>query len=116
MSPEKLWNKIKYVWCTSVVEVLGERKQVKSKPWISATSEKVAEQKRNTRKRNDQQSYHKLRSENQRSLCTDKNKWQEKGCKKISKYDRVKKSKKLFNHVKKVKSKKTTCSHLSRWQ
>ena len=39
ISPEKLWNKMKDVSCTTAVEVLGERKQVKSKPWISASSE-----------------------------------------------------------------------------
>ena len=47
MSPEKLWNKMKDVWFTTAVDVLGKRKQVKPKPWISVTSEKLAEQKRN---------------------------------------------------------------------
>ena len=63
---------------------------------------KLAEQNRNARKKNDQQSYHKLKSELQRSLCTDKNKWLEQECKKIDEYDRVKKSKKLFDQVKKT--------------
>ena len=38
----------------------------------------------------------------QRPLCTDKKKWLEQECKKIE-YDRVKKSKKLFDQVKKEK-------------
>ena len=96
--------KMKDVWHTTAVEVLSERKQVKSKPWISATSEELAEQKRNARKRNDQQSYHKLKSEMHRSSCTDKNKWLEQECKKINECDRVKKSKKLFDQVKKVRN------------
>ena len=87
MSPEKLWNKMKDVWHTAAVEVLGERKQVKSKPWISATSEKLTKQEKNARQRIDQQSYHKLKSELQRSLCTDKNKWLEQECKMINEYD-----------------------------
>ena len=45
-------------------------------------------------------SYHKLKSELQRSLCTDKNKWLEHKGKEIDEYDRVKKSKKLFDQVK----------------
>ena len=65
-------------------------KKVNSKAWISEPQKKMAEQKRNARKRNDQQSYHKLKSELQRSLCTDKNKWLEQECKKIDEYDRVK--------------------------
>ena len=72
MSPEKLCNKMKDVSHTTALEVLGKRKQAKPKPWISTTSEKLAEQKRNARNRNDQQSYHKLKSELQISLCTDK--------------------------------------------
>ena len=55
MSPDKLWNHMKYVWRTTAVEVLDERKQAKPKPWIKVTSEKLAEQKRNARKSNDQQ-------------------------------------------------------------
>ena len=85
MSPEKLWNKVEDIWCKTAV--FDESKQVKPKPWTSAASGKLAEQMRNERKRNDQQSYHKLKSELQRSLCTDKNKWLEQECKKINEYD-----------------------------
>ena len=62
---------------------------------------KLVEQKNNARKRNDQQLYHKLKSELQRSLYTDRNKWLEQECKIIDEYDRVKKSKKLSVQVKK---------------
>ena len=82
---------MKNIWHTTAVEVLGERKQAKPRPWISATSEKLAGQKRNARKRNDQQTYHKLNSELQRSLYTGKNKWLQQECKKIEEYDRIKK-------------------------
>ena len=95
-TPDELLNSIKDVFLTSADEILGKKRNKKTKPWISEESINLSIKKREARLKNDRVEYVKLRAEIQKKLRADKRLWLEQQCGLIDEFDKKHKSKELF--------------------
>ena len=65
-TPDELLNSIKNVFLESADEILGKKKNKKTKPWISEEAIKLSVKKREARLKNDRVEYVRLRAEIQK--------------------------------------------------
>lgn len=96
---------MKTAWKVCAEKILGKRPMRKTKPWISEEVKSLAEKKKNARKQGRQNEYRTLKYDIQTKLRRDKTQWLEEECMKISIHNEQRKSKEMFNQIRKVKVK-----------
>ena len=94
---------MKKVSTETAEEKLGEKKRKPSKTYIFEEVLNLAKEKSQARKSNDKAEYERLRREVKRKLRRDKAEWLEKECSKITEANSERKSKEIFDQIKKLK-------------
>ena len=106
-TPNKLWEEMKVAFTVAAEEHIhiGRRKRKPTKPYISEKVLQLAKDKSRARKENKYERYTELKREIQRKIRRDKRTWLEKECSKITESNEKRRSKTLFDQIKKVQTK-----------
>ena len=105
--PFEVFKEMMGVWTETAMAKLGEKKSKKPKPWISLEVMDLAKAKSQARKNGDWDKYATLKKEIKSKVKRDYRQWLRDGCGKIKESDENRKSKEMFNQIKKVQ--KTRC-------
>ena len=103
--PEDLWQAIKEVYHDVAKSVLGNRRRVKRKQWITPETLEVVDKKRLAHQRKDLETFKSLKKLCRRKLRQDKNYWLARECAKIDELDWLQNSKAFFEQIRSVKRK-----------
>ena len=102
--PDEIWNEMKTVFADTADAKLGRKKYRKPKPYISEEVMELAKRKSQARKTGKNIEYSDLKREIKSKVRRDKKKWLEEECAKINKHNENRKSRELFEQIKKVKN------------
>ena len=105
--PDEIWAEISKVFKETAESNLGRRKGKPSKPFISDEVFQLAKEKSKARKNNDVCKYKRLKKEVRQKIRRDKIAWLENECSQITTANLERKSKKLFQQIKKVTTNST---------
>merc|ERR1711867_264482 len=105
--PFEVFKEMMGVWTETAMAKLGEKKSKKPWPWISLEVMDLAKAKSQAKKNGDRDKYATLKKEKKSKVKRDYRQWLRDGCEKIQESDENRKSKELFNQIKKVQ--KTRC-------
>ena len=104
-APDEVWNDMKSAFIDIAEKKLGKKKKSRPvKPYISEEVYRLAEEKSKAKKQGKTEEYKKLKTEVRAKVRRDKAEWLEKECAKITEANMERKSKKLFDQIKKVKN------------
>ena len=110
-TPEELWTEIKDGFHKAASNVLGKPKRKPKKPWISAKTFELIDQKRELRPVSHQsaealEKFTHLKKEVTNSVRVDKDNWLEDECTKLEQYDSMHQSRQFFKTAKQFDKKK----------
>ena len=101
--PDEMWEEISKIYKESADKTLGRKKGKPSKPYITEEVFQLAKLKSKARKEQKWEEYKSLKKEIRAKIRSDKAKWLEEECAKITEANAERKSKQFFQQIKKVK-------------
>ena len=102
--PNELWEDIKKTFTEVADETLGRAKKKTNKPYISDEVRMLAKEKSQARRENKKDEYKRLKREIRQKIRRDKNNWLQQECSKITTANAERKSKEVYNQIRKVTS------------
>ena len=103
-TPNELWKDMKDILIACGEKILGKRKKRRTKPYISDEVLDLAKKKSLARKQNKGDDYHQLKREIQTKIRRDKREWLAAECEKINDFNMQKKSREMYQQIRKMKS------------
>ena len=104
--PDEIWEDMKKVYLESAEKVLGKKESKKSKPYVSEEIMQLSRDKRKARMNNKKEDYKRLKREIRFKIRKEKKEWLINECSKITAANEHRKSKELYQQIKKVKGTK----------
>ena len=104
--PNEIWEEMKNIYLESAEKILGKKESKKTKPYVSEEILQLSRDKRKARIENKKEEYKKIKKEIRKKIRKEKREWLEQECAKITTANEQRKSKELFQQIKKVKGDK----------
>ena len=104
--PDQIWQGMKNIYLESAEKILGKKTKKNSKPFISEEILQLSKDKKKARIENKQEEYRRLKKELRNKIRKEKKEWLEQECGKISSANEQRKSKELYQQIRKVKGNK----------
>ena len=110
--PEEIWEDMKKIYLESAEKVLGKKECRKTKPYVSEEILQLSKDKRKARTNNNKDEYKRLKKLIRLKIREEKKNWLEQECAKITVANEHRKSKELYQQIKKVKGNKLHIKNL----
>ena len=97
--PEELWMEVRDIVQETVIKTIPKKKKCKKAKWLSEEALQIAEKRRETKGRGEEERYTHLNAEFQRIARRDKKAFLSDQCKEIEENNRMGKTRDLFKKI-----------------